>query len=649
MESESAVDTQSTPSTRPASPATVLTPTPTPTSLTPDQAPKRATNEAVATVSRVHSLPSKLVGSPNAFLTAGGGAAAPDAVETLFVHPEAKVVSFNILGSSVTRTGTNADGGRLADRKDPGTLAWVSPSERTLAAGQLRIYRVPSSGVSFLSSGPLLHPILKRSQCWLVDEQSKFVLRVREGQFYRIELPFASEMDKVFIEEFKRVLSTVLQYEKTPSPFRRGYVPEPSEPPKTPSRKSSKPREKAKKWRLNKVWEPEDPEHRAQWSPRNKEDDGNTSWQRHSQPRATTRSDESTSSSQETTEDEGSVTDESVVDDITEKRAIGKVSSAVAKLNASPDTYCPSALPLSLSVDGVSSVKAPAGFPPDTGTVVSMRSMLRSTSQTSDNGSIASSHDSFYSADEPTTASASGEANDESNNLMDTGHMSVVKASRNNHSRQISEITVTPGTPAQLTPAAVLNEDTRENSNPSTPTLISDSDEDHELPFTDAVTPPDTIRLVRIPDQSSDSASNEQALRTNRQLFTSQAPSRRRAISVALVQKVYSLLVGPPSHLVSLMLDIAARIMRNMQGARDLKRRIPGAWNSSHTEEEDEWDEDDFGIPLDNLRRESNTGDPLPGLRRTLSRPNSEASSDYDALIEGPMEASGKLGMRTPD
>jgi len=247
---------------------------------------------------------------------------------------------------------------------------------------------------------------------------------------------------------------------------------------------------------------------------------------------------------------------------------------------------------------------------------------------------VASSHDSYYSVDE---AAIAAEAQEHISDLIDHEHMTTIKAARSNHSRQISEITITPETPTPMS----NREDAREPSDPSTPTLVSDTEDEQELPFLDAVTPPDTIRLRRMPQNFDDSHHDHdralQSLRTRSSFYNTKAPSRKRAISAALVQKAYSLLVGPPSHLVSLMLDIAARIVRSMQGARDMSRRMPGAWNSSHADEEDEWEEDDFGIPLDNLRRDSSMSSTKPTLRRKPSIANSVASSDYDALIEGPI------------
>ena len=596
---------------------------------TPEQAPPAAAKDAHPGVRRVHTLPAKLAG--NAGSSAASAVPAPDSVETLFVHPAAKVVSFTVAGGGA-RPGSSAGRRASIDVNSEGSLAWEYPSERTLAAGQLRIYRVPSSGVSFLNSGLLLHPILKRSQCWLVDEQSKFVLRVREGSYYRVELPYNTEEEKAQVDEFKKALSRVLQYEKTPSPFRKGYVPESIEPPKTPVKRSSRPREKAKKWRLNKVWEPEDPEHRKQWSPQNTQEEDPASWRKHLRPRMVAADSADSASSHSTTEDEGTTTDESAEDGSSKEDVVDNVRSKIAHIEESPQA--PLALPIQLRSrpDATRSITAPPQLLVDTTSGAELEALSRIPSRESDTASVASSHDSYYSVDE---AAIAAEAREHVPDLIDHEHMSTINAARSNHSRQISEITITPSTPTPLS----NREDAREPSDPSTPTLVSDTEDEQDLPFLDAVTPPDTIRLRRIPQHLSDDPDHEhalQSLRHRNSFYNSNAPSRKRAISAALVQKAYSLLVGPPSHLVSLMLDIAARIVRSMQGARDMSRRMPGAWNSSHAEEEDEWEEDDFGIPLDNLRRDSSMSSAKPDLRRIPSRA-SVADSDYDALIEGPM------------
>ena len=63
------------------------------------------------------------------------------------------------------------------------------------------------------------------------------MLRIRDNMYYRIELPNTCEDDRKDADAFKDVLSGVLQYEKTPCPFKRGFTVELPEPPTTPIRK----------------------------------------------------------------------------------------------------------------------------------------------------------------------------------------------------------------------------------------------------------------------------------------------------------------------------------------------------------------------------------------------------------------------------
>ena len=56
-------------------------------------------------------------------------------------------------------------------------------------------------------------------------------------------------------------------------------------------------------------------------------------------------------------------------------------------------------------------------------------------------------------------------------------------------------------------------------------------------------------------------------------------------------------MLGPPAHLVSLMLRIAKRVGEGgyWGGNGGMEReRVPGGW----VEEEEEWGEDDFGVRL---------------------------------------------------
>jgi hypothetical protein len=72
--------------------------------------------------------------------------------------------------------------------------------------------------------------------------------------------------------------------------------------------------------------------------------------------------------------------------------------------------------------------------------------------------------------------------------------------------------------------------------------------------------------------------------------------------STALVRKTCDLVLGPPAHLVSIMLRIATSISNGFGFSNYRVRRtqkIPCSWES---DEEGGWaDEDDFGIPLNNM------------------------------------------------
>ncbi|KAI6755941.1 hypothetical protein HG531_005047 [Fusarium graminearum] len=141
-----------------------------------------------------------------------------DLVETLYSHPNIKIISFTATGRAFARSPatSNVD--------PPGTLSWSSQLERTIAVGPFRIYRAPRS-VAFLSCGSALQPILRKSQCWCIDEvNSKFILQIRRPNYWRIELPVEDLEDQQRAEELREVLDKILQFEKTECPFKRTFT-----------------------------------------------------------------------------------------------------------------------------------------------------------------------------------------------------------------------------------------------------------------------------------------------------------------------------------------------------------------------------------------------------------------------------------------
>ncbi|KAK4177178.1 inheritance of peroxisomes protein 1-domain-containing protein [Triangularia setosa] len=161
-------------------------------------------------------------------------------VDTLYDHPNVKIVSFSA-GSQFLAIGSKGTGLDI----EPGSLSWSSQLERTIAVGPFRIYRAPGS-VAFLSCGSALQPILKKSQVWCVDEESsKFVLQIRRPQYWRIEMPVEDAEDQRRAEVLREVFDQILQFEKTPCPFARSFTVELPEStpvklkPWTPARRSS--------------------------------------------------------------------------------------------------------------------------------------------------------------------------------------------------------------------------------------------------------------------------------------------------------------------------------------------------------------------------------------------------------------------------
>ncbi|PKS12317.1 hypothetical protein jhhlp_001617 [Lomentospora prolificans] len=157
----------------------------------------------------------------------------PGSVETLYNHPNAKIIAFTATARAVPRSPTNG----ASTEEDQGTLSWSSQLERTIAVGTFRIYRAPGS-VAFLNCGSALQPILPKSQCWCIEEDSsKFVLQIRKPQYWRIELPVVDREDRERAFLLREIFDQVLLFEKTRCPFKRSFTVKLPEPPQTPVKK----------------------------------------------------------------------------------------------------------------------------------------------------------------------------------------------------------------------------------------------------------------------------------------------------------------------------------------------------------------------------------------------------------------------------
>jgi hypothetical protein len=166
-----------------------------------------------------------------------------DGKEFLFLHPSAKIVKF----APPPPPAESQQAPKSSDFDYPvdtiETLPWRSSTEQTVAVGTLKLEKLPNQ-TNFLKCGSVVRPILKNSQCWCVDGESTFVLRIRPLTYYRIELPSETEEDRTLVNQFKDALQRILRYEATPCPFQRGFSVEIPEEARVPRKK--------------KAWQPKD-------------------------------------------------------------------------------------------------------------------------------------------------------------------------------------------------------------------------------------------------------------------------------------------------------------------------------------------------------------------------------------------------------
>ena len=105
---------------------------------------------------------------------------------------------------------------------------------------------------------------------------------------------------------------------------------------------------------------------------------------------------------------------------------------------------------------------------------------------------------------------------------------------------------------------------------------------------------------------SSASVASQRSAKPNR-------AQHNHSIAAVLVNKACAVFLGPPAHLVTMMLRIAARFSSGAFGSNSMffvespigsPRRVPGSFYLEDEEdhgwksEEEDWDEDDFGVPL---------------------------------------------------
>ena len=455
--------------------------------------------------------------------------------------------------------------------------------ELTNGTGPLRIYRV--LGTAFLNSRDTLHPILAKSQCWCVDGESKFVLRIRPNSYYRIELSYSTAEDIEKVEEFKRVLAKVLQYEVTPCPFKRGFTVPLPEQIKTPIRK--------RPWR---------PKQRSQSLVAGLAQESGTT-------------DEDTAaasdgSSARSTNNEHEIEADATAVDFEEM---------VGSYEPAPDSLKTPTRPKGLSA-GRAITAPPHLSLHTTAPSNTLTAHLEPIQADAESPSLSSSVDSFHSfcsfhspiSPLPPSPPYSDPPSPSPSSSSDLGiHITRTRA----HKREISEVTIKADSPGQwdMTQSPTRLESVAISpALPETPTLTNDAESQEDDQWREAITPSTSTELRRRPGPAQRRAHSPLLSPTN--LYSPRSRMSGHHLTTAILQKTCSLLLGPPIQLVALMLNIAKKIANGVfQGATfgygEAGQRIPCAWDYSDVDEAERevWAEDDYGVSLRNSPAARNT------------------------------------------
>ena len=431
------------------------------------------------------------------------------------------------------------------------------------------------------------------------------MLRIRPNAYYRIELPRASSEDKKKVDDFKNVLTKILQYEATPCPFKRGFTIDLPQPPKTPIQK----RPWRPKPRLDTMSEKE---------PELLEDFGNFSIKNtftrsadaekgdllehnigtHRETKArfrvshqdvdTTGSTENEGGSEST--DETSFTHKDLHENVCEETENVKTPTRPKGLRTGRAITAPPQLTLRTSPPSNEEAKS-----------LALPKLKRESS------SLSSSVDSFHSFHSPISPLAPSP-------LFPTSpqedYANVDIPLIRNYKRDVSETTVTASSHELWDMSDAKSGDESAYHSPpdlaGTPPLVSDStsqDDDH---WPEPTTPSPHTKLRRHGIRRR--RRNQSPLPPSSNLYSPYSPRSHMSghhMATAILQKTCSLLLGPPIQLVALMMRIAAKIARGASRGTSFGfghggQKIPCSWDFSDASDEadENWEEDDYGVSL---------------------------------------------------
>lgn len=478
--------------------------------------------------------------------------------------------------------------------------------------GPLRIYRVLGS-VAFLSAGTLLRPILPKSQCWCVDGESKFVLRVATNMYYRIELPNTCQAENEKVEELKLVLAKVLRYELTPCPFKRGFTVELPEPPRTPVRlRPWQPRPRLRPVKLagssaagSKEFDDSDMREQKSGEYSSGENAGSIFESVTAAEYQLSTSNVSSAAGSDI--DHHSEISNNIVSFAKTFEAVDYEEPDIFKTPIQPK-------PLRRGLN-ITTPQLSLRTPPPSSDAATIQDLTVDTRNSLPSGS--SSSDSFHSFLSPISPlPPSPPYSNPSSPFPNTEH-DAIKLRRTRSFRHESSKFAGIGELPALWDITNVEGDKSSPTFSKAPTLISDGTSPSEDPWPEAPTPSPSTQ-IRHRRQAPPRRQTPSPLPLPTNLYSPGCHLSGHHLTTAILQKTCSLLLGPPIQLVALMLNIAAKIARGAYrgasfGYGESGQKIPCSWDfsdaedgegnsegegNSNSDSDSGWEEDDFGVSL---------------------------------------------------
>lgn len=512
--------------------------------------------------------------------------------------------------------------------------------------------------MAFLNCANALKPILPKSQVWCVDGDSKFVLQIRPPQYWRIEVPNKTADEILKVEELKRVFDEILLFEKTPCPFQRNFV---VELPKIQTPVKKKPWKPVARPKIESPYPEEEERHSILRTPP-RSSSYSPSWG--SRTSTKSRSPSPLSALDEETRSVASKVDvgeqsikrlaftsiETIpaLEDVVEEQAASQVSEELEpsliefgeytgiddsndkfsesledNVYPSQDEYQP-VVEKETRPQALQNLSRSITAPPVLSLITSPPSGHRTRSPSPLHGrnvesrsDFSSSVESFHSVQSwhsplaPPSPPASAPTSPTS--TYPYPHQEIIIHKRSAHSREASDITISPETTRTWDRIAAISEaevrPINASSSPKTPptSTVDESEKSEEEP-SEVLTPP-TVRPTIRHRATTSSNSRRRALSPLPPAVNLFSPSRRRRnqpgrlqtarhLPTAIIQKTYEILLSPPSHLFHLMVSIASKI-----AAGEWRGVLSGHGEAVHWDFEDEYGgdglfEDDYGISL---------------------------------------------------